>query len=92
MIIADPILTPLLIGGAIFGGLAAGGAFSGKRGGRSNIPAIPPMKSVTAQPVKTATAKAQTSEQEDINRKRAQASLLTKDWSAPTLGKKGLLG
>ena len=76
--------TALLVGSAIFGGMAAGGAFSKP----------PKMPSVTAgQPSTTATALTQTTQPELVNKKQ-KASLLTKDFGKEpvTLGNTGLLG
>jgi len=76
----------------------AGGYFVSKmlkggkdKGGGMKIPAMPTQQAVAAQPTKTAAAQPQTSAQEEINKKQA-ASLLTKDWPMPVLGKKALLG
>jgi hypothetical protein len=74
--------TLLLLGGGIAAGAAAGGAFSKK-------PKLP--KQTAVNETKTAEALPQDSEAAKKNRQR-KASLLTKDFGTPVLGKPGLLG
>ena len=81
----DFMITPLLIGGSLLGGMAASGAFSK---GSTDMP-----KMEAEQAVKTAEKApgAGLSEREKKNR-RLQASMLTKDWGQPNIGKAGLMG
>ena len=77
------------VGGAMVGSSMAKSRAGG--GNKVTLPEMPKAGYATAQPIKTATAKPQTSTQEEINRKQA-ASLLVKNWPTPTLGTAGLLG
>ena len=82
----DPATTTglvMLVGGAAVGGAAAAGAFSSK--GAPKMPAQAVDKS------KTAEALPQGSEAAKKKRKLA-ASVMARDFQAPTLGTPGLLG
>ena len=82
---AEITLTQLILAStaAAVGGAAAGGAFSGTD--------KPKMSGAAADKSKTAEALPQGSEAARKNRKFA-ASVMAKDFQAPTLGTPGLLG
>ena len=79
----DPV-TVAIVAGAGVAGAAASGAFS--KGDKPKMPSAN-----AGNPKRTAQATEQLSDQDKKNRALA-ASLVTKNWSPPTLGKPGLLG